>query len=1448
MKTQQATVILLITILNSFFPGIYAQTGKNWKLSGAETGNKTYIARDYIQLTPDFTYIASPENTFIGKIDPMLVFPPDENTYDEDGAVVGNLSGSLDVSSSGAAIYSIPINCLPGINGMQPNISLVYNSQGGNGIAGMGWNLSGLSMIARTGKNYYYDDEKSGIIWKNTSPLTLDGQRLLEVQRWTTDSVEYTTESGLDKIIGYNIKSWGPLYFKVYLKNGNVLEYGNPSSIHSYYPMAIEINANVDTSSRLENLGWMLTKITDSNNNFIEFIYTSDMLVNDPDIRTSHNYYVSPRILSIVYGNHTGTTKETVAQIQFQYLEQTSPYIAYLNGNKMSNKYVLEKIFIQDGAGTTVNTYSLFYNSNENLYFLDHIKTSNPQDEFIRPLQFEWSKKEYNYEYTVGYPITQGFHPGQNEISNDSVTFDKTPVLTSYDQVDKLFCPYSYGDMDGDGLTDVLVQTSLKEGSSKDYWIVYRNTGNGKFQYKYEYQWDKDNEKTFLFLDLDNDGKDELYVGRAVTVSSSYWYYLNCYKYIDNSFQKYSSGDKRIQITASIYNKKKELYVVPGDFLGNGIPQFILFSNNNKMEAQLGLPAFDLNTFGGNSKSKIILTDINGNGKQEIAYINDDTTNFYEFEGEEFVSLASSKAFRFNDHFHSGDFNGDGNTDLLVQKGYSPYNWKIWVSTGHSLREKDINPEIESTVGYHKVIVLDINKDGKSDILVNSPNFISGVASSATLKFLISKGEDFIEQIVDEKAKLTNGTFTLASKFKTGHAQDVFINANFTIGGPQIYSLSKNIWFNKITKITDSFGENLTVSYNENKNPYSAAPKILVSENNGVESESVVNNILPQMEVVKQITATTINNSFTYNNPVVHRQGRGFLGFANIQTKNVIDSITTDIENKLNTAFYFLYPYKNTCKTTGGTNISESISAYTILDKEDKKYFLRLDTIISTDALKEITMTATYSNYDSVRNPKTITTDFGEGITTVESLTYAKAGSRFLNKVSSKEITQTAPGQPNLTRKEYSFYDEKGNLTRRTKDSLDVNQVQIFYTDYDKYGNPRKIETVANGISRSETFTYSSSGRFVKTHTNDQFNETTTYEYDESKGLLTSKTNRLGTTGYKYDDFDRLTLTTYPDGIQTAGALQWATNEGPAGAKYYSYAETSGQSPVWVWYDALGREIRNESYGLNKNKIWVDTEYDAKGRLYRVSEPYFEGDSQTWATTYFYDTYGRNKTTVTLMGTTTYGYSDLTTTVTSPAGSKETTTNTAGWVISQISNGKKVDFTHYASGLVQSATPDGGEAIFMEYDLQGNRTKLTDPDAGVIISEQDGWGQLMLEKQAVHNASDTITTTYDYLPSGLLNSKLRNGEKTGYKYDNLFRVSEITIDKKHTQSFEYDSFDRIIQSTDKVDAKLFVRRTEYDPLGRIYREMYPGGYYISNLYDSYGYLTKVTDIQGNEIW
>jgi YD repeat-containing protein len=55
---------------------------------------------------------------------------------------------------TGSAAYSIPIALPPGTNGVQPNLTIAYNSDSGNGWVGEGWTVTGLGYIERLGPNW----------------------------------------------------------------------------------------------------------------------------------------------------------------------------------------------------------------------------------------------------------------------------------------------------------------------------------------------------------------------------------------------------------------------------------------------------------------------------------------------------------------------------------------------------------------------------------------------------------------------------------------------------------------------------------------------------------------------------------------------------------------------------------------------------------------------------------------------------------------------------------------------------------------------------------------------------------------------------------------------------------------------------------------------------------------------------------------------------------------------------------------------------------------------------------------------------------------------------------------------------------------------------------------------------------------------------------------------
>lgn len=77
---------------------------------------------------------------YVRASEPWLVPDPVEATDvpPPHDATVGTLAGEAD-TVGGAATYSVPIVVPPGRAGMQPALSIEYNSRAGNGVAGVGW-------------------------------------------------------------------------------------------------------------------------------------------------------------------------------------------------------------------------------------------------------------------------------------------------------------------------------------------------------------------------------------------------------------------------------------------------------------------------------------------------------------------------------------------------------------------------------------------------------------------------------------------------------------------------------------------------------------------------------------------------------------------------------------------------------------------------------------------------------------------------------------------------------------------------------------------------------------------------------------------------------------------------------------------------------------------------------------------------------------------------------------------------------------------------------------------------------------------------------------------------------------------------------------------------------------------------------------------------------------
>ncbi len=149
---------------------------------------------------------------------------------------VGRLPGTPSVEG-GAASYEIPIEVPPGRNGMQPQVSLVYNSRNGNGVAGVGWALRAASTIFRCPRILDADSFAKPVMHDTDDRLCLDGERLVlantSAGAYGTDKSEYRTEvETFDKITLSGVISDPNSTFEVRHKSGRRSQYAaiqNPS-------------------------------------------------------------------------------------------------------------------------------------------------------------------------------------------------------------------------------------------------------------------------------------------------------------------------------------------------------------------------------------------------------------------------------------------------------------------------------------------------------------------------------------------------------------------------------------------------------------------------------------------------------------------------------------------------------------------------------------------------------------------------------------------------------------------------------------------------------------------------------------------------------------------------------------------------------------------------------------------------------------------------------------------------------------------------------------------------------------------------------------------------------------------------------------------------------------------------------------------------------------------
>ena len=459
------------------------QEDESFSLNTPLNSNRShhYTASNRIDLNPGFSYAPARGKSALFEIDPMMVFPPSAGITGGpnptiDNGVVGAIGGTVNVSALGGAVYSIPIEVLPGKDGMQPTLSVTYNSQAGNGLLGYGWNLTGISSITRCGRTIYHDlTSTNDAVDYTNDRFMLDGQRLLSISNNKTygqSGCEYRTEvDNISKIKSYGGDGQNPEKFKVWTKDGLLIEYG--------YTANSQLNYRNDTVAM-----WMINKISDYNGNYM--IY---------------HYHTTTNSCRIDYIEYTGCSNvQPMYKVRFNYIDREDKEYCYLYDQKIVLDVLLSSISIEYN-NNEVYKYTFTYDgiNPENGRFYSRLMSIGLEqnNEKLNPTTIEWGDYE-QYSYTQTDTITNsnikdvcyvGDFNGDG--IDDIVSF---PYIFDFCESNGI-CLYGDGngsfsnsislntgilitnvipcDINGDGLCDLLTLT--QSDNNKNNYVVYLN-------------------------------------------------------------------------------------------------------------------------------------------------------------------------------------------------------------------------------------------------------------------------------------------------------------------------------------------------------------------------------------------------------------------------------------------------------------------------------------------------------------------------------------------------------------------------------------------------------------------------------------------------------------------------------------------------------------------------------------------------------------------------------------------------------------------------------------------------------------------------------------------------------------------------------------------------------------------------------------------------------------
>lgn len=447
------------------------------------------------------------------------------------------LPDKIEVSSSGAATYSIPIVVPPGTGGMHPKITLDYNSQGGNGIAGVGWTIGGLLSISRCPQTPAQDGaghRYSVAIWPSDR-FCVDGQRLDAITTGDPGhpGAEYRIErEAFTKVTGADWYGAGVSKFTAWTKDGQTMDFAHTT------------DSKIEVDNRSTLRVWPVNKIRDTASNYMDVVYGKDKPSSD---------FWPTRI------NYTGNTAKGLspyASVRFEYTDRSDTVRQYAAGSPVRTLKRLSKIKTYVGE-TQVSEYRLTYDT-------------SPASQRPRLTSLQLCDASSNC-----LPATTFAYENGGFTTTGGLSFTKTTNGLPVNRL-KDFGYVYFGDWNGDGITDMM---AWQQGSGNNRWFISNTTTGVAVNFSVHLNpitpGNINDGKPLVFGDWNGDGATDMlwWDGNG----TNRWFISNRAAGGTLTFTMYE--DKIVP--GNINENSGEEIIMPADLNGDGITDVVWFDPNS---------------------------------------------------------------------------------------------------------------------------------------------------------------------------------------------------------------------------------------------------------------------------------------------------------------------------------------------------------------------------------------------------------------------------------------------------------------------------------------------------------------------------------------------------------------------------------------------------------------------------------------------------------------------------------------------------------------------------------------------------------------------------------------------------------------------------------------------------------------------------------------------------